>query len=554
VKEKIVSIPVSINTPGHDIADVLVIGAGASGSVAVSELAKAGLKVVCLEQGQWTPPSEFAGDKPEWELVKQKRWHPNPNVRNHPSDYPVDTTESDVNPLMYNAVGGSTILYAAHWFRFMPSDFQVKTMDGVADDWPFTYEDLLPFYEEMDNAMGVSGLSGDTAYPEGGSLPLPPLPIGKPGIKAAEGMDKLGWHWWPGTNSIASKAIGHRPQCQRYGACLTGCPAGAKASTDITHWPTAIENGAQLITGARVRKVTVDKDGLANGADYVDRDGNERHQKAKTVILAANGVGTPRILLLSKSEKHPNGLGNSSDLVGRRLMMHPYAAVVGTYDDNLESWLGPAGELMHSMEFYETDKSRGFVRGAKWNLMPSGGPLGMRSGYGGRPVDESFGVNFHKNLKKVFGRSFEWGIIAEDLPDESNRVVLDPKLTDSDGIPAPKLIYKSSENTTKLIDFHVDRAVEAHEAAGATSISITKLMRDCGWHLLGTTKMGNNPKDSVVNQWGQSHDVPNLFIIDGSVFPTSSGGNPTSTIMANALRSVRHLVENFKTQVTPSEF
>ena len=380
------------------------------------------------------------------------------------------------------------------------------------------------------------------------------MPIGKPGIKAAEGMDKLGWHWWPGTNSIASKAIGHRPQCQRYGACLTGCPAGAKASTDITHWPTAIENGAQLITGARVRKVTVDKDGLANGADYVDRDGNERHQKAKTVILAANGVGTPRILLLSKSEMHPNGLGNSSDLVGRRLMMHPYAAVVGTYDDNLESWLGPAGELMHSMEFYETDKSRGFVRGAKWNLMPSGGPLGMRSGYGGRPVDESFGVNFHKNLKKVFGRSFEWGIIAEDLPDHSNRVVLDPKLTDSDGIPAPKLIYKSSENTTKLIDFHVDRAVEAHEAAGATSISITKLMRDCGWHLLGTTKMGNDPKDSVVNQWGQSHDVPNLFIIDGSVFPTSSGGNPTSTIMANALRSVRHLVENFKTQVTPSEF
>ena len=554
MKEKIVSIPVSINTPGHDIADVVVIGAGASGSVAVSELAKAGLKVVCLEQGQWTPPSEFAGDKPEWELVKQKRWHPNPNVRNHPSDYPVDTTESDVNPLMYNAVGGSTILYAAHWFRFMPSDFQVKTMDGVADDWPFTYEDLLPFYEEMDNAMGVSGLSGDTAYPEGGSLPLPPLPIGKPGIKAAEGMDKLGWHWWPGTNSIASKAIGHRPQCQRYGACLTGCPVGAKASTDITHWPTAIENGAQLITGARVRKVTVDKDGLANGADYVDRDGNERHQKARTVILAANGVGTARILLLSKSEKHPNGLGNSSDLVGRRLMMHPYAAVVGTYDDNLESWLGPAGELMHSMEFYETDKSRGFVRGAKWNLMPSGGPLGMRSGYGGRPVDESFGVNFHKNLKKVFGRSFEWGIIAEDLPDESNRVVLDPQLTDSDGIPAPKLIYKSSENTTKLIDFHVDRAVEAHEAAGATSISITKLMRDCGWHLLGTTKMGNNPKDSVVNQWGQSHDVPNLFIIDGSVFPTSSGGNPTSTIMANALRSVRHLVENFKTQVTPSEF
>jgi choline dehydrogenase-like flavoprotein len=258
--------------------------------------------------------------------------------------------------------------------------------------------------------------------------------------------------------------------------------------------------------------------------------------------------------LLSKSKNHQNGLANSSDLVGRRLMMHPYAAVVGTYEEELESWLGPAGELLHSMQFYETDKSRGFVRGAKWNVMPSGGPLGMRAGYGGRPVDESFGVNFHKNLKRALGKSFEWGIIAEDLPDYKNRVVLDPKLTDSDGIPAPKLIYKSSENTNKMIDFNVARAVEAHEAAGATSISITKLMRDCGWHLLGTAKMGNDPKDSVVNQWGQAHDVPNLYIIDGSVFPTSSGGNPTSTIMANALRSIRHLIENYSTQVTATDF
>jgi choline dehydrogenase-like flavoprotein len=230
--------------------------------------------------------------------------------------------------------------------------------------------------------------------------------------------------------------------------------------------------------------------------------------------------------------------------------MHPYGAAVGTYEDKLESWLGPAGQLLQSMQFYETDKSRGFVRGAKWNLMPSGGPLGMRSGYGGRPVEESFGVNFHKNVKRTLGRSFEWGIIAEDLPDEANRVVLDPSLTDSDGIPAPKLIYKSSENTAKMIAFHVARAVEAHQAAGAVHIETTELMRDCGWHLLGTAKMGNDPDTSVVDQWGRSHDVPNLVIIDGSVFPTSSGVNPTATIMANALRSVRHLVENRTDQVT----
>jgi choline dehydrogenase-like flavoprotein len=151
-------------------------------------------------------------------------------------------------------------------------------------------------------------------------------------------------------------------------------------------------------------------------------------------------------------------------------------------------------------------------------------------------------------VKANLGRSFEWGIIAEDLPDESNRVVLDPSLTDADGIPAPKLIYRSSENTSRLIDFHVDRAREAHEAAGAISTSETRLMRDCGWHLLGTARMGNDPTTSVLDQWGQAHDVPNLYVIDGSAFVTSSGVNPTATIMALALRSVEHLIATRRDQ------
>ena len=286
----------------------------------------------------------------------------------------------------------------------------------------------------------------------------------------------------------------------------------------------------------------MDARGLASGALYVDRSGTERRQRASVVIMAGNGIGTPRLLQLSTSALFPDGLANSSGLVGKNLMMHPYGAVVGTYEDPLDSWLGPAGQSIESMQFYETDTSRGFVRGAKWNVMPSGGPLGMRSGYGGRPVDESWGVNFHRNVKANLGRSFEWGIIAEDLPDEANRVVLDTTLTDSDGVPAPKLLYRSSENTSKLIDFHVERAREAHEAAGAISTSTTRLMRDCGWHLLGTARMGNDPSTSVIDQWGRSHDVPNLFVIDGSAFVTSSGVNPTATIMALALRSVEHLI------------
>ena len=533
---------------GAKVADVLIVGAGASGSVAAKHLAEAGFDVVCLEQGPKVDNSEFWGDKPEWELMSQKRWHPNPNVRDLENDYPVDTSESDVNPLMYNAVGGSTILYAAHWQRFMPSDFRVKTFDGVADDWPFTYEDLEPFYDAMDIEMGVSGLGGDPAYPPGKAPPLPPLPIGKIGMKAAEGMNKLGWHWWPGPNAIPSRPYDGRNQCVRRGTCLTGCADRAKASTDQTHWPSALAHGATLITGARVREITVNAEGLATGATYIDRNGREREQRAEVVIVCCNGVGTPRLLLLSKSAQFPDGLTNSSGLIGKNLMMHPYAAVTGYFDEPLESWLGPAGQTIQSMQFYETDAARGFVRGAKWQVMPSGGPLGMRAAYGGKPLEEAWGANLHRNTRKVFGRAFEWGIIAEDLPDETNRVVLDAKLCDSDGIPSPKLIYKNSENTKKLIDFHLERAKEATRAAGAVDMSVTPLMRDCGWHLMGTARMGVDPKRSVVDQWGRAHDVPNLYVYDGSVFVTSSGFNPTGTICAIALRSVTHLIAQRRNQ------
>jgi choline dehydrogenase-like flavoprotein len=545
----------SSTTPRPERADVLVIGAGPSGAIATSRLVASGFSVVCLEQGDWTRRTEFTGATKDWELSAQRSWHPNPNVRNRPADYPIDVSESDVNPLMYSGVGGSTILYGAHWVRSLPSDFRVRTLDGVADDWPLSYEDLQPYYEEMDRQFGVSGLGDDPTYPDTAAPPLPPLPIGRIGLRAAKGMDALGWHWWPAPNAIASRAYRGRDVCIRRGTCQTGCPEGAKASADITHWPTAIEQGARLVTGARVSEITVDENGLADGAVYIDRDGVTHHQRADVVIVAANGVGTPRLLQMSTSARFQDGLANSSGLVGRRLMMHPYAAVNGLYDEDLESWLGPAGQSIVSAQFYETDASRGFVRGAKWQVMPAGGPLGNRSGYAGLPGhDESgdplagWGQDFHDQARKSFGRSFEWGIIAEDLPDAENRVVLSDALVDSDGLPAPKIQYRSSENTRKLLEFHVARAREAHLAAGAIETHATPLMRDCGWHLLGTARMGDDPSDSVVDPFGRAHDVPNLFVMDGSTFVTSSGMNPTATIAALALRSVEHLIANRREQ------
>jgi choline dehydrogenase-like flavoprotein len=256
------------------------------------------------------------------------------------------------------------------------------------------------------------------------------------------------------------------------------------------------------------------------------------------------------MLLLSASPRFPDGLANSSGLVGRRLMMHPFGVVVGLFEEDLASTHGLWGQHIHSLEFYETDASRGFLRGAKWGLQPTGGPLSMTRSYpwGDNPI---WGAGFHADLRKRLGHSAMWGIICEDLPDFENRVELDPDLKDSDGIPAPKLVYRMSENSRRLLAFHLARARDSLEAAGAYETVVAPLIRETGWHLLGTAKMGNDPATSVVDSWGRTHDVHNLYIFDGSIWPTSSGMNPTATIAAMALRSAEHLVEERRHQLVP---
>jgi choline dehydrogenase-like flavoprotein len=295
---------------------------------------------------------------------------------------------------------------------------------------------------------------------------------------------------------------------------MWGCVEGAKGSVDLTHWPQNIKAGVKLITGARVRRLNVAPNGLVTGAEYVDREGSVHFQKASVTVLGASGIGTPRILLLSDSAKSPNGLANSSGMVGRRLMMHPFGTVVGLFDEDMQSTHGLWGQHIHSLQFYETDPARGFVRGAKWGLQPTGGPLSMTRGYpwGDNPI---WGTNFHKNFRERFARSAMWGIICEDLPEIENRVVLDPVLKDSDGIPAPKLLYRMSENSKRLLQFHLARARESLEAAGARQVVTAPLIRETGWHLLGTTVMGNDPSSSVVNAWGQAHDVRTFIFSTG---------------------------------------
>ncbi len=517
----------------NDSVDVLIIGAGASGAAMAWSLSDTRMRILCLEQGDWMDPARYPSTSLDWEVQGFGEFGLSPNSRGRPEDYPVNDSESPIHISNFNAVGGSTILYAAHFPRLHPSDFRMRSLDGVGDDWPIDYQLLEPYYTQNDSMMGVAGVSGDPAYPPK-EVPLPPVPLGKVGHTLARGFDKLGWHWWPSDSAIATQEHNGRAPCINLGPCITGCAQGAKASTDVTYWPAAVRQGVELRTRCRVREITVRADGMADGVLYYDEAGDLNEQKAEVVIVACNGVGTPRLLLNSKSKLFPEGLANHSGLVGRRLMFHPYAMVTGVFDERLEGYKGPTGCCLMSQEFYETDPGRDFVRGYSFEILRGRGPVataltGMSSG------QVPWGAGHHEGYASLFDRMAGMVIICEDLPETCNTVTLDPELTDGNGIPAPKINYRLSENSLKMLDHAVARGREVLESAGAGTTFASAPLAPAGWHLMGTARMGTDPDESVVNEWGRSHDVKNLFISDGSIFVTAGAVNPTNTIQALTL-------------------
>lgn len=513
--------------------DVLIIGAGAAGAAFAWSLAETRMNILCLEQGDWVKSDSYPGMRTDWEVHQLDDFNFSPNARGRREDYPVNDSASPIAASMFNAVGGSTILYAAHFPRFHPSDFRVRTLDGVADDWPVDYQRLAPFYDVNARMMGVSGLAGDPMYPPK-EVPLPPVALGKLGATLAKGFNRLGWHWWPSDSAIATQEYEGRAPCINAGTCVLGCAQGAKASTDITYWPVALRQGVALKTRCRVREITVAENGMADGVIYYDADGVERRQRAHVVVLACNGVGTPRLLLNSRSKLFPDGLANRSGMVGKNLMFHPYAMVTGIFDEPLEGYKGPTGCCIMSQQFYETDRSRGFVRGYSFEILRGFGPVSTAL-WGLQWGRMPWGAEHHRAYGELFDRTAGMVVICEDLPDPGNRVSLDPDLTDSDGIPAPKVTYRLSDNSSRMLEHSVARGKEVLEAAGAKDTLAQAPLPFAGWHLMGTARMGTDPQTSVVNEWGRCHDVRNLFIIDGSIFVTAAAVNPTNTIQALAL-------------------
>ncbi|MEZ5817189.1 MAG: GMC family oxidoreductase [Hyphomicrobiaceae bacterium] len=523
----------SVPRPTDDIVDVLIIGSGASGAAVAWSLADTRMKILCLEQGDWIKPTDFPSNGRDWEARRFADFDISPNRRCRDTDYPVNDDNSPMKVANFNGVGGGTVLYTAHFPRMHPSDFRVRTLDGVADDWPVDYWTLEPYFAENDRMMGVAGLSGDPSYPLHHPT-MPPVPLGKTGTRYAEAMNKLGWHWWPSDIAVATTEYEGRARCINLGHCTPGCAQGAKASVDITYWPHALRAGVELRTRCRVQRIETNEHGLASGVVYFDPAGVERFQPAEVVIVAANGIGTPRLLLNSASGRFPNGLANSSDQVGRNLMVHPWPQVYGYIDDEVDGDRAPM-TVMWSKEFYETDRSRGFVRGYTLQFARGTGPANeaITSMAAGRLP---WGRDHHRVYRKLYNRSLRLGVACEDLPEAHNRVTLDPVLKDSHGIPAPRIDYTVSENTQRMMEHGIARSVEILEAAGATQIHLPQpgVLNSPG-HLLGTARMGDDPERSVVNAWGRAHDVKNMFIVDGSIWVTSGGVNPTSTIQALAL-------------------
>ena len=522
----------------NEPVDVLIIGAGASGAAIAWSLLETKMRILCLEQGTHLSDKDFPSRRNDYELSRYAEFSCDPNVRKLKQDYPINSSNSSITPVNWNGVGGSTMNFLAHWPRMRPSDFRTKTLDGVGDDWPVDYYDLEPFYEINDRNVGVSGLSGNPAYPKY-TVPYPPIPIGILGQTLAKGFNKLGWHWWPSDVAILSEDDNGRQKCVNAGTCDLGCAAGAKGGANFTYWPILENAGVELRTDSRVREIQVDKaSGLAKGVLYHGSDGQLHHQKAELIIMACNGVGTPRLLLNSKSDLFPDGLANNSGLVGKNLMFHPLTGVAGVFDKPMRGHEGPMACSILSQEFYESDSSRGFVRG--YGLHSGRSTTPMTYALGGYGIDNPipWGDEHREIMDNIYPYLAGLTIVTEDLPEEHNCVTLDEELKDSDGIPAPKINYRVSENTKAMIKHGEERAAEVLLAAGAKKIlskNDDKVWWRAGWHQMGTCRMGHDPDKSVVNGWGRSHDVKNLFIVDGSIFVTAGAVNPTSTIQALAL-------------------
>ena len=500
--------------------DLVIVGSGAGGATLAQRLARRGWRVVVLEAGPfWDPDEDWVSD----EAGSHKLYWTDERVTG--GQDPVELGKNNSG----HGVGGSMVHYAGYCPRFHPSDFEVRTRDGVGEDWPISYRDLKPHYQRLELELPVAGDYwpwGDPhRYPHG------PHPIAGGADIAREGARRLGIEVRVGPVGITNGAFGNRPHCIYRGLCLQGCKVNAKASPLVTHIPDAIEHGAEIRAGCMATRVEVDDaSGRVTGVRYLS-DGEERVQRADAVAVAGYSIETPRLLLNSTSRRYPHGLANDNDQVGRCVMVQGAPQVAGRFPDELRMYKAPPPEIS-SEQFYETDPERGFARGFSIQTV---GPLPiewaqhvMADGHWGAALRE---------YMRDYNHWYTLGVLSELLPLPENRVIIDSEVTDQHGIPVARMEYTQCENDRKNIAFAKQTLHDIWEAAGAQDV----LEIDRYAHLVGGCRMGVDPERSVVDADHRAWGIPNLFIADGSVMPTQGSANPALTIMALASRLAERL-------------
>ena len=527
-----------------EIFDVIVIGAGASGLSSSWRLSEYGIKVGCFEKGDYLDDSDIIDIQDGGEIQKYSDLSFDPNVRKLESDYYIDSTDSQIHLANFSGVGGSTVLFSAQYPRFHQSDFKIFSNEGVGADWPILYRDLKKYYEIDQKITGVSGLEGDPFYPDISNL-MPPVPLGPMGIKLKNAFNSLGWHCWPAYSAINTVPYLGRPADNYLRPSNLGDITGSKGSADKTYLPRAINNGLIMKTNCNVVKIETCSNKV-HSIKYLDQNNSPREAKAKIYLLAASGVGTPRLLLHSRNSENKKGIANSSGLVGKNLMLHPLGYIEGHFKENLFSSVGPQGCCLLSQEFYETRKEHEFKRGYTFQVLRGPLPIESATSLLARKMLKLGTKNFLGEFLSKYDHTAHMTVITEDFPEISNKVELNYQTKDKSGMPGISVKYKMSENTKKMLSHGLSKGRILFKEAGAQKTFAFGPVKNTGWHIMGTCKMGDNPNESVVNKFGKCHDLENLFISDSSIFSSSAGVNPASTINALSIYIADYIYEKFK--------
>ena len=507
----------------NDDSVVVIIGSGAGGGTLANELCQKGIKVVVLEAGALQSSDTFIND--EWKSFSQLAWL---DPRTTSGSWRIAKDFAGLPAWICKTVGGTTTHWAGASLRLQEHEFKARTHYGeIAGanlmDWPVTLKELEPYYARAEDKMGVTRTHG-----------IPGLP-GNNNFKVMHaGATKLGYtDVHTGNMAINSRPRDDRTMCLQLGFCFQGCKSGAKWSTLYTELPKAEKTGhMDLRPESHVTRIEHDDTGKVTGVVYFDKTGTEQRQKARIVCVAGNSIETPRLLLLSASKLFKDGLANSSGQVGRNYMRHMTGSVYGMFKQPVHMYRGTtmAGIIRDEARH---DTKRGFVGGYEMETLSLGIPfMAAFLNPGG------WGAEFAEYMDNYTRLAGMW-LVGEDMPRETNRVTLNTDVKDKWGNPVPNVHFDDHPNDIAMREHAFRQGQRVYQAAGAIKTFRTPPYPST--HNLGTCRMGASAKDSVCNAHGQTHDIANLFISDGSQFTTGGAENPTLTIVTLAIRQADYI-------------